>query len=482
MSEYEIRIQKYNNLISDKKDLFKNKFESTFESNLFSKIKNGDNVRFAGRIINKRNFGNMIFLVLYDANGSVQVSLGKNELVNNYEGDSDFSIFKRHLDIGDIIGVSGDIYFTKTGEKTIRVYKVTFLGKSFRPLPEKFHGIENHKIKCKQRYLDIISSEYSREVFKVRSKFLYEIRNLLNDNSFMEVETPILISGNNDVEAFKTHHSGLDIDLFLRDSSEMFLRSVVISGFNKVFEIGKNFRNDCNESNKLQEFTTAQLCVAYWNIEDSLKFTKKFIKSLLNQTIGNTRFIYRGRIIDFSGEWNLLDYVQEISKLIKQDILKIKNVSELEEICLKYELLNFEDVNKSDTLFTLIDLLYLRRIKPKIIQPTIVYNYSILVLPVKDKSENSISMNAFQLVVMGEKILDSNGEVLDLNIHKNDFLNRSEKIWKNDECSKENDIYTKAKEYGIPPMSYMSLDVDRTIALICNKQNLNDVILFPIVR
>lgn len=483
MSEYEIRKQKYNSILSERKYGFQERFESTIESVEFSNLTVDTIVCFAGRVVAKRNFGNIIFMDLYDAHGTIQVSVGKNEFNGCEDRINEFKFYKKNIDLGDIVGVSGENYITKTGEQTIRVRSVTLLSKSLRPLPEKFHGIENREIKYKQRYLDLISSKESREVFIFRNRVINEIRSFLINENFMEFETPILQKNSLCLESFKTYHNDLDIEMYLRRSPEVFLKKIVMSGFNKVFEIGKSFKNENTDSGALHEFTTAQLHAAYWNSNDIKKFSEKLLKSVLNKTLGFEKFIHSDIILDFSGEWRSLDLIKEINKMIKHDISNIDSVSKLKKICLKYELLSEEDIKNTKSVSEVIVLFYERKIKPNIIQPTILYNHPATSNRLPNQNDNDLSKSdAFHLVAMGTEILRaySNASYPILESDKSQICKNIE-IEKSGICEVDETLI-QALEYGVPPMSGVSLDIDKLIALICNQKNLKEVILFPITR
>ncbi len=276
-SEIEVRKNKIKALKESGEIVYKAKFERT-ATIAEAREKVGEKVKIAGRMIFRRVMGKFGFMKISDINSAIQVSVGRNEIE-----EADYDFYKKMIDLGDFVGVEGEIYTTQTGEITVRAEKITLLSKALRPLPEKFHGLTDIETKYRQRYLDLISNEDARKVFVGRRKLLAFIRKYLGDNGFMEVETPILQSAvcGASAKPFFTHHNALDVDMNLRIAPETYLKQCIAGGFDRVFEVAKCFRNEGMDTQHLQEFTQVEWYASYWDFEDNIAFFQGFIKNLL---------------------------------------------------------------------------------------------------------------------------------------------------------------------------------------------------------
>lgn len=473
--EYETRKEKLSKL-ADQMIVYKDKYEVTEKLENIENLKDETQVKIAGRIISKRSFGKFMFINLYDINGTAQISISKQDL------EEEFNLFKKYIDIGDFIGVEGEIYTTGTGVKTVRVLKGCLLSKAVRPLPEKYHGISDSDIKYRQRYLDIISNDSTRTTFKKRIQILNDIKDYLRSNDFAEIETPILqnVASGANARPFITKHNALDEDFYLRIAPELYLKQVVESGFNRVFELGKNFRNEGMDASHLQEFTMLEWYVAYWDYLKNMDFLEDLLQKVILDVNGSLDVEYQGKVFDFNS-FEKINYTQVISELLNTDILNFQNVEEVKKILRDNQLFNEADINNIKSVTAGIDLIFKKKIRPYLLQPTILHNYPAYMIPLarrSDKDNRIIDM--FQLVVNGWEVSKCYSELINPEIQRKTF--EQQIIDKNngdEESMSIDEDFILAMEHGMPPMSGLGLGIDRVVSLLTNEPTLRDVILFP---
>lgn len=460
---------------------YADKFERTHTLEEAISLSEEDSAALCGRIIFKRTFGKFMFMKLWDITGMFQISFSLNDL-----NEDSYGLLKSHVEVGDFFGAKGTIYRTKTGELTLRGFEYKILAKTLRPLPEKFHGLSDIDTRYRQRYLDLISNAETRDVFIKRSKTIQFIREFLTNSDFLEIETPILQSVASGAAArpFITKHNALDIDLYMRIAPELYLKQAVAGGFDRVFEIGKNFRNEGMDASHLQEFTMLEWYAAYWDYNDNIEFTKRLFHGLLDTVYGGRVIEFNGHTIDFGAEWKKIDYCKAVSDLIHSNILDYTDLTELKAVIKKYDLLSQSDLDKSSSIPALIDLLYKQRIRPNIIQPTILYNYPACLIPLARRNDNDNRIiDMFQLVVCGWEIVKAYSELVDPETQRANFIEQA--INKNngdDEAFAVDDDFLLAMEHGMPPMSGLGIGIDRLVALLCNQATLRDVVLFPMMK
>ena len=315
-----------------------------------------NNVSIAGRIVFIRKMGKLSFLRLRDLEADIQVQLKADTT-----DEKDYEFFKKLVDIGDFVGVKGEIITTQTGEKTLLASTLTFLGKALKPLPEKFHGLNDTELKYRQRYVDLISNEESRKVFLGRSKLYAFIHKFLGENGFLEVETPIMQNAVCGAAArpFYTHHNALDIDFNLRIAPETYLKQCVAGGFNRVYEIAKCFRNEGMDTQHLQEFTQVEWYASYWNFEDNINFYQRFIKALLVELVGTTTIEYQGETLDFGKDnWDRINYVEKMREILGFDFLDVEDPNELKNKIVEKELFTLTDLEEYKSVSQIIDFVY----------------------------------------------------------------------------------------------------------------------------
>ena len=437
------------------------------------------NVRIAGRIIFMRKMGKLSFIRIRDLEGSMQLEL-KIDLL----GEEKYSFFKKMIDIGDFIGAEGEIFTTQTGEKTLRVYSFELLSKSLRPLPEKFHGLTDTEQRYRQRYVDLIMNEDSREVFKGRSKLYAYVHKFLGENGFLEVETPILQSAvcGASAKPFFTHHNALDMDCNLRIAPETYLKQCIAGGYDRVYEIAKCFRNEGIDSEHLQEFTQIEWYASYWNYKDNLEFYQRFIKGLLQELIGTCKVTYQDKELDFSkDEWNKINYVEEMTKIFGFDFLAIEEPEILKKHIVDKKLFTYEELSDYKSLSQIIDFVYKRKIRENIFEPTVIYNYPAILIPLARRNdEDNRRIDVFQVVAAGTELCKAYSELVDPIAQRETFKDQLKaKKQGDDETMDMDEGFLSAMEQGMPPISGLGVGIDRLLMLIYNKPSIRDVVLFP---
>lgn len=440
------------------------------------------NVRIAGRIIFARKMGKLSFIRIRDLEGDMQL-----ELRVDIVGEDKYDFFKKQIDGGDFIGAEGEIFTTQTGEKTLRVSSFEFLGKSLRPMPDKFHGVNDTELKYRQRYVDLISNEESRKVFLGRSKLYGFLHKYLNDNGFLEVETPILqtaVSGAS-AKPFYTHHNALDLDCNLRIAPEIYLKECIAGGFDRVYEVAKCFRNEGMDTQHLQEFTQVEWYVAYWKYEDNIVFFTNFIKELLNELIGTQVISYQGKEIDFSKDtWDRIDYCEELKKVLGFNALDVKDPDELKKKIVDSNLFSYGDLDEYKSLSQIIDFIYKKKIREGIIQPTIIYNYPSVLKPLARRNDDdSKRVDVFQIVVCGTELCNAYSELVNPIVQRQAFEDQLKaKDQGDDETMDMDEDYLLSMEQGMPPISGLGFGIDRLMMLIYDQPSIRDVVLFPMMR
>ena len=480
LSEQEtIRREKLNQI----KD-YTNPYPDSFErSHLLKEAKvledGTSDVSIAGRIVFMRKMGKLSFVKIRDIECDMQLEVKIDEI-----GEEKYDFFKKLVDTGDFIGARGEIFTTQTGEKTLRVKDLTFLGKALRPLPEKFHGLTDIEEKYRQRYVDIIMNEDARRVFLGRSKFFSFLHRYLDSHGFLEVETPILqntVSGAS-AKPFFTHHNALDMDCTLRIAPEIYLKECIAAGYDRVYEVAKCFRNEGMDTQHLQEFTQVEWYCAYWKYEDNIKFFTKFIKEALMELNGSMVLNYQGQEIDFGKEdWTRIDYCKELSNVLGFDALKISDAKELKDKIVNTGLFTYTDLADAHSVSQLIDYVYKRKIRENIVEPTIIYNYPAVLKPLARRNdEDKTRVDVFQVVVAGTELCNAYSELVNPLEQRQAFEEQLKaKLEGDDETMDLDENYLYSMEMGMPPISGLGFGIDRLMMLIYNTPSIRDVVLFP---
>ncbi len=469
--------------LKDIKNPYPEKYEVNYEIGAASKLEDGiNNVHVAGRIVLMRKMGKMAFLTIGDITGKIQISI-KIDMV----GEEKYKEFKEIFDLGDFIGVEGEIFTTHTGEKTIRANSFEFLGKALKPLPEKFHGLEDIETIYRNRYVDLITSDDSKEKFLLRSKLIWEIRSYLNNLGYIEIETPILNNKASGATAkpFVTHHNALDIDLFLRIAPETYLKRAIVGGYTKVFEIARCFRNEGIDATHLQDFTMIEGYGAYLNYEDNMLLLRDMLQTIIMNLFGTLEIQIGDKKIDLSGNWETISFRELILKYSDIDIDKF-NTKELLLEKIKEEKIEIESEVPLENLGygNLVDQLYKKIARPYVIKPIFLTKHPISLSPLaRANDENRNLTDRFQLVINGAEIINGYSELVDPQEQEKRLLKQAELKSQGDEEAMPMDYdYIEAMEYGMPPISGWGMGIDRLMQLLTNSENIKDCILFPLMK
>lgn len=480
LSEQElVRREKLKNI----ENPYPERYEINYELSDASKLEDGTtNVRVAGRIILMRKMGKMSFLTIGDINGKIQISV-KLDMI----GEEEYKTFKTNFDLGDFIGVEGEIFTTHTGEKTVRAATITFLGKALKPLPEKFHGVEDVETVYRERYLSLITNDEEKAKFLFRSKFIREIRNYLDDAGYIEIETPILNNKASGATAkpFVTHHNALDIDLYLRIAPETYLKRAVVGGFNKVFEIARCFRNEGIDATHLQDFTMIEGYCAYYNYKDNMKFLREMLQNIIMKIFGTLVITIGDKEVDLSGEWEAISFRDLILKYSSIDIDVYNNKESLLEK-IKEEKIEIESETPLDNLGygNLVDQLYKKVARVHVVNPIFLTEHPISLSPLaRANDDNKEITDRFQLIINGAEIINAYSELVDP-LEQMRRLEEQAKLKADgdDEAMPMDEEYIAAMEAGMPPISGWGMGIDRVVQLLTNSLNIKDVILFPLMR
>lgn len=479
-SEQEIvRREKLNNI----KNPYPERYEINYELKDAMNLEDGTtNVKVAGRIVLMRKMGKLSFLTIQDIEGRIQASI-KIDMV----GEEQYEYFKETFDIGDFIGVSGEVFTTHTGEKTIRADSFEFLGKALKPLPEKYHGLVDQETIYRNRYVDLITCEESRESFLLRYNFIKELRNYLNNLGYIEIETPVLSSKASGATAkpFISHHNALDIDVYLRIAPETYLKRAVVGGFTKVFEVARCFRNEGMDATHLQDFTMVEGYGAYLNYKDNMKLLQNMLQTIIMKMFGKLKVMVGDKEVDLSGDWGSISFRNLIMKYSNIDI----NTYNTKEALLK-KIKEENIVIDSDTPLedlgygNLVDQLYKKVARPNVIGPIYLTEHPISLSPLARANDDDKSLtDRFQLIINGAEIINGYSELVDPQEQEKRLLEQAKLKAAGDAEAMPMDYdYIEAMEYGMPPISGWGMGVDRLIQLLTNSDNIKDCILFPLMR
>jgi lysyl-tRNA synthetase class 2 len=435
-----------------------------------------DSFRLAGRIISLRRFGKAAFLHLQDSSGQLQIHVRRDMI-----GAEAYSLFKK-FDIGDLIEVKGRLFRTRVGELTIAAETVGLVTKSLKPLPEKYHGIRDKEIRYRQRYVDLIMNQEVREVFRTRSRIVQILRDYFTSHGFLEVETPMMqpIVGGATARPFTTHHNALGIDLYLRIAPELYLKRLLVSGFDKVFELGRNFRNEGISIQHNPEFTMLEFYEAYVTYENLMKRTEELFSLITDEIKGKMVFPYQGYTINLTPPWRrmtLENALIEIGRVSKGDLENRKDlVKRLKALGAPLK----GNEKKGKLWAKLFDLL----VEPKLIQPTFISHYPIDVSPLaRENQENPEITDRFELFIGGREIANAFSELNDPRKQRQRFEEQIDNRGDDEEVPpKLDEDFIRALEVGMPPAAGEGIGVDRVVMLFTDSPSIRDVILFPQLR
>lgn len=434
-------------------------------------------VKVAGRIMTRRLMGKASFTHIQDMTGQIQLYIRQEDI-----GDDQYNLFK-HWDLGDIIGAEGTVFKTKTGELSVKVSRIILLTKAVRPLPDKFHGLTDQETRYRQRYLDLIANEEARNTFRVRAKIIEIIRHFLHTHSFLEVETPMMhvLAGGAAARPFMTHHNALDLPLFLRIAPELFLKRLVVGGFERVFEINRNFRNEGISTQHNPEFTMIEFYQAYADYQDLMDFTEELFEKIAVELFGVTTFSYQQYQFDFSQPFLRMSMFASILHfnpgLVAEDI-HTASAAKKTAAKLGVELLEGASLGHMHTA------IFEKTVEHQLIQPTFITEYPAEVSPLARRNDqNPAITDRFELFIAGREIANGFSELNDPEDQAERFeAQMNQKAAGDDEAMPFDHDYITALEHGLPPTAGEGIGIDRLVMLFTNAASIRDVILFPHMR
>lgn len=480
-NEYEVRLDKLHQLQAQNIETFAYQGAtldfSEIITNFEQLIADKAQLTFSGRLASKRLHGGSLFADLVFNGQKIQIYFKQDEI-----GVSSYQTLVDLYDVGDFIEITGVPFITKRGEKTVVVSKYKLLTKALLPLPEKWHGLKDIEIRFRKRYLDLLSNEQTRKIFITRSKIIEFIRNYMIKNDFLEVETPILqtVASGAIAKPFKTHHNALDSDMFLRIAPELYLKELLVGGFEKVFEIARCFRNEGLDTSHNPEFNQIEFYWAYKDYSFLMDFMEKFLSELVQEIHQSQKITYNGQEIDFTPTYPRLDFRQALINYADIDLDKHDTASLINEA--KKKGLVVEDFWEKGKL---ADELYKTFVRPKLIQPTFIINHPIELSPLAKKLKDRPNyVERFQLVVAGKiELMNAFSELNDPIDQENRFKMQADFADKgDDEAMLKDDLFVDALKHGMPPAAGLGMGIERLIMLLTDQQNIKEVILFPTLK
>lgn len=439
-------------------------------------------VSIAGRIVAFRHFGKASFITIKDRTGKLQAYISIDTI-----GEEAFSTFKI-LDVGDIVFVEGYVFRTKTNELSIHAKRIELLTKSLKPLPEKFHGLQDVEQKYRMRYVDLIMNEESRRVFELRSKTTRYIRDFFANREFLEVETPMMhpIAGGAAARPFRTHHNTLDMELFLRIAPELYLKRLVVGGMERVFEINRNFRNEGVSIRHNPEFTMLEFYWAYATYHELMDLTEELFSGLARDVVGQTKIPYQDAEIDFSGKFRRLSMVDAIIELgnLPKELANRQVLEDREGVLVALEASKAENIDRKANWGALLERLFEQVAEKKLIQPTFITEFPTETSFLSRANEkNPRIVDRFELYIYGREIANGFSELNDPIDQRNRFeAQAAAKAAGNEEACDVDEDFLRALEYGMPPTAGEGIGIDRLVMLLANQASIRDVILFPQLR
>ena len=438
----------------------------------------GSEVRIAGRLMSKRGMGKVSFCDLQDKSGRIQLYARKDEM-----DEEEYNRFKKY-DIGDIVGVDGEVFRTQRGEMSVRAKTITLLSKSLRPLPEKYHGLTDKEARYRQRYVDLIINPESKRNFEIRSKFVAYLRRYLDSLGFMEVETPVLspIAGGANARPFITHHNTLDIDMYMRIATELHLKRLIVGGMERVYEVGRIFRNEGMDTKHNPEFTTCELYQAYTNLDGMMDILEGILSGAAKEILGTYQLQWLGQDIDLTPSWKRLTMAEAVKNVTGADFMAIEGDAEAAVALAKSVGVDMDGVDKTwgNALYETFD----QKVEETLIQPTFITMYPVEVSPLAKRSPSDPHLTErYEMFVCGCEMGNAFTELNDPMDQYERFKAQAEKRANgDDEADMMDEDYVMALEYGLPPTGGLGFGIDRCAMMLCGTDSIRDVILFPTMK
>ncbi|WP_026073615.1 lysine--tRNA ligase [Robertmurraya massiliosenegalensis] len=433
-------------------------------------------VTIAGRIMTKRGKGKAGFAHLQDLTDQIQIYVRQDAV-----GEDQYDTFGS-VDLGDIVGVTGELFKTKVGELSIKVQDFQLLTKALRPLPEKFHGLKDVEQRYRQRYLDLITSQESRKTFITRSKIIQSMRRYLDDHGYLEVETPMMhaIAGGASARPFITHHNALDMQLYMRIAIELHLKRLIVGGLEKVYEIGRVFRNEGVSTRHNPEFTMIELYEAYADYRDIMSLTENLVAHIAQEVLGTTTVQYGDHLVDLKPEWKRLHMVDAIKEYTGVDFWKEMSVEEAKQLAKEH------NVEIKDTMLYghIVNEFFEQKVEEQLIQPTFIYGHPVEISPLAKKNEQDPRFtDRFELFIVAREHANAFTELNDPIDQRERFeAQLKEREQGNDEAHMMDHDFIEALEFGMPPTGGLGIGIDRLVMLLTNSPSIRDVLLFPLMR
>src|SRR5690625_4660170 len=433
-------------------------------------------VTVAGRVMTKRGKGKVSFTHIQDVSEQIQLYVRKDEI-----GEEQYDIFKT-VDIGDIIGVTGVVFKTNVGELSVQAKEFTLLAKSLRPLPEKYHGLQDIELRYRKRYLDLITNMDSRKTFILRSKIIQSMRRYLDERGFLEVETPMLhtIPGGATARPFETHHNALDMELYMRIAIELHLKRLIVGGLEKLYEIGRVFRNEGISTRHNPEFTMIELYEAYADYEDIMELTENLIAHIAEDIFGDTLVTYGEHEVDLKPKWKRLHMVDAVKEYTGVDLWREITNDEARKLAKEHGI----EITENMVYGHIVNEFFEQKVEDKLIQPTFIYGHPVEVSPLAKKNkEDERFTDRFELFIVGREHANAFTELNDPIDQRDRFKAQvAERDAGNDEAHLMDEDFLEALEYGMPPTGGLGIGVDRLVMLLTNAPSIRDVLLFPQMR
>ncbi|MEG6611385.1 lysine--tRNA ligase [Pseudoclostridium thermosuccinogenes] len=436
----------------------------------------GQHVSIAGRMMSKRGMGKASFCDIQDRDGRIQIYVRIDGI-----GEENYEYFKK-LDIGDMVGVKGEVFRTHKGEISIKASEVTLLAKSLQPLPEKWHGLKDPDLRYRQRYVDLIVNPDVRKTFITRSKIIKSIRKYLDDRGFLEVDTPLLntIPGGAAAKPFITHHNTLDIDMYLRIAPELYLKRLIVGGLERVYEMGRMFRNEGMSVKHNPEFTMMEVYQAYTDYKGMMELAEGIISTAAQEVLGTTKVVYQGQEIDLTPPWNRMTMIEAVKKYTGVDFDLINSDEEARKVAEEKKVRVEGKLSKGEVL----NLMFEEFVEEHLVQPTFIYDYPVEVSPLtKRKPDRPELTERFEIFITGREMGNAYSELNDPIDQKERFINQVKKREAGDEeANMMDEDFITALEYGMPPTGGLGIGIDRLVMLLTDSYSIRDVLLFPTMK